>query len=197
MVPWVDSAVKSGATSLMRSAGAAGVTVAVLILFSSYTLIFRTSPDCWHSESGANEKPTRERRVGPEFVAYPHAGARLQGQQPGVEKARITIEYAGDGGASNPAVIAQGASRLKKAAHPERRRSLSGANVARRNYPLSLRPRCPAACGFAVLSAVYCRRHEPNQENSAAFARLEKSNVHDRSRSREPPPWFYPARCFL
>src|SRR5215467_7489388 len=116
MLPWVVSAVKSGATSLMRSAGAAGVMVAVLILSSFETLVFRTWPDCWHSESGANEKPTREHRVGPEFYGYPHAGTRLQEQQHGVEKARTAIEYAADGGASNRPPRAKAASRSREVA---------------------------------------------------------------------------------
>src|SRR5215469_16033104 len=55
------------------------------------------------------KKPTRERRVGHEFVGYPQAGARLQQQQPGVEKARMEIEYAADVGASNQARIAKDA----------------------------------------------------------------------------------------
>src|SRR5215470_13126659 len=57
MLPCVVSAVKSGATSLMRSAGAAGVMVAVLILFLLLILVFRTGPDRWHFESGTNENP--------------------------------------------------------------------------------------------------------------------------------------------
>src|SRR5215467_12802718 len=112
MLPCVVSAVKSGATSLMRSAAAAGVMVAVLILFLLGNFGFQD----WHSESAANEKPTRERRVGPEFFGYPHAGARLQEQQHGVEKARTAIEYAADVGASNRPPRAKAASRSREVA---------------------------------------------------------------------------------
>ena len=134
------------------------------------------------------KKPTRERRVGPEFVGYPHAGARLQEQQHGAEKTRIAIEYAAVGGASNAAELAKSLrvlSRLVIRSSP----FLGHSEASTLRISPIIQVCVPVLLIRLWVAFALFRAGETTQPKkiSAAFGAPAKSNVHDASRFSDPP----------